>query len=262
MPTIRYRGDGIDETVTESAIVAQFLAEAHPSHLLPTSGTPAAAGLRARINFFVDTFFGKVNPGMFKIISENDKAAMETKSEELVKLMEKEIEPLLKDANPFFGGSKDLTLAEVSIQFPQYLAIIGVLTGLLRSKQFPLFCDTTTSATTSSFQRHWQKDSISCQTSRTGPRPRDPIPALRLPGRMRRRDDSRCKGGCISTRHLNESLSWIGRRTGEESKTLSPVNVDASVRDIEMKHDDLRIRTSVLEDRSGVYCTVYHNHKQ
>lgn len=32
---------------------------------------------------------------------------------ELLAAVEKEIEPLLKDAAPFFGGSKDLTLAEV-----------------------------------------------------------------------------------------------------------------------------------------------------
>lgn len=30
-----------------------------------------------------------------------------------VKAIEKEIEPLLKDANPFFGGSNEMTLAEV-----------------------------------------------------------------------------------------------------------------------------------------------------
>lgn len=33
--------------------------------------------------------------------------------QELVTAVEKEIEPLLKDAAPFFGGSKVLTLAEV-----------------------------------------------------------------------------------------------------------------------------------------------------
>ena len=37
----------------------------------------------------------------------------EIKAKEYIALIEKEIEPLLANANPFFGGSKDLTFAEV-----------------------------------------------------------------------------------------------------------------------------------------------------
>ncbi|EHL02918.1 putative Glutathione S-transferase GST-6.0 [Glarea lozoyensis 74030] len=70
-----------DEVLTESAIVSQFLVDAHPSHLEKTSSEPGAA---------------------------------KTLGDAIVK----EIEPLLKDAGPFFGGSERLTLAEVDILLP------------------------------------------------------------------------------------------------------------------------------------------------
>lgn len=37
----------------------------------------------------------------------------ESKAKEWVEVWAKEMEPLLKGADPFFGGSKELTLAEV-----------------------------------------------------------------------------------------------------------------------------------------------------
>lgn len=39
VPTIDYNG----EIIAESAIVAQFIADAHPSHLTPQSGSPEGA---------------------------------------------------------------------------------------------------------------------------------------------------------------------------------------------------------------------------
>ncbi|KAF2493219.1 thioredoxin-like protein, partial [Lophium mytilinum] len=113
VPSIKYSNGAIkDEIITESGIVSQFLADAHPSHLLPASNTPEGALKRARINFFVDTWFSKIGSFQFKILLEES----EEKKEELVKeflgLVEKEIEPLLKDAAPFFGGSEKVTLAE------------------------------------------------------------------------------------------------------------------------------------------------------
>jgi glutathione S-transferase len=42
--------------------------------------------------------------------SEDEKAKL---SQEFVDVVAKEIEPLLKDAKPFFGGSQKVTLAEV-----------------------------------------------------------------------------------------------------------------------------------------------------
>ena len=40
------------------------------------------------------------------------------KGEEMVKVVEKEIEPLLQDAAPFFGGSQQMTMAEVNLSTP------------------------------------------------------------------------------------------------------------------------------------------------
>lgn len=123
VPSLSYNG----EIITESAIVSQFLADAHPSHLLKVSNEEGGALQRARIGFFVDTYFTKVNGLWFGIL----KASAEEKEAEITKFTDaivKEIEPLLKDANPFFGGAEKLTLAEVLtgsfilrvIDLPQY----------------------------------------------------------------------------------------------------------------------------------------------
>lgn len=108
VPAINFNG----EIITESGVVSTFLADAYPSHLLPASGSPEAALTRARINFFVDTWFSKAGSHFYKILmldSDEEKAKL---SKELVDVVGKEIEPLLKDAKPFFGGSGKVTLAE------------------------------------------------------------------------------------------------------------------------------------------------------
>lgn len=97
---------------TRSGIVAKFLADAHPSHLLPPSNAPGGALKRARIDFFVDAYFSKVN-GQFWPLQSAEGADAEAKAEKLVDALVKEVEPLLKDAAPFFGGSDRFTLAEV-----------------------------------------------------------------------------------------------------------------------------------------------------
>ncbi|KAJ4861242.1 glycosyl hydrolases family 18 domain-containing protein [Trichoderma breve] len=109
VPSLSYNG----QIITESAIVAQFLADAYPSHLVPNGGTPEAALTRARINFFVDTFFSKVNSLYHKALFAKTDEEAEEAAAEFVKQLEKEVEPLLSDAAPYFGGSKTLTLAEV-----------------------------------------------------------------------------------------------------------------------------------------------------
>ena len=48
------------------------------------------------------------------MVSENSAEVREAKSGELVRVTEKEIEPLLEGAKPFFGGKEEMTLAEVS----------------------------------------------------------------------------------------------------------------------------------------------------
>jgi len=114
VPTIKYsNGDVHDEIITESAVVSQFLADAHPSHLVPVSNDgPSAALARARINFFVDTWFSKAGSYWFQIMRQDVAEEKEALVQQFLAVVEKEIEPLLKDASPFFGGSEKLSLAE------------------------------------------------------------------------------------------------------------------------------------------------------
>lgn len=54
-----------------------------------------------------------------------------TNADELVKGIVKEIEPLLKGAGPFFGGSAKLTLAEVSLyHFLFYFFAVSIFSPL------------------------------------------------------------------------------------------------------------------------------------
>ena len=77
VPAIKFN----DQIITESGVVARFLADAYPSHLVPNTGSADAALKRARINFFVDTWFDKVGSYWLQIIRADD----ETKKAELVK---------------------------------------------------------------------------------------------------------------------------------------------------------------------------------
>jgi glutathione S-transferase len=109
VPTIDYDG----HVITESGIISQFLVDAHPSHLLPASNSPDGALRRARINFFVDSYFSKANPLYFKTVFAKTDEEAAGFQQEFVNIVVKEVEPSLQDAAPFFGGSSDLTLAEV-----------------------------------------------------------------------------------------------------------------------------------------------------
>ncbi|KAK4979596.1 hypothetical protein LTR66_001967 [Elasticomyces elasticus] len=116
VPTIMYSVPGVfdEEIITESAIVAQFLCDSFPSHLLPASKeSPSAALTRARIAFFCHTWAEKISPSQFAVMRAESAEEKETKVKATIALIEKEIEPLLANADPFFGGSKDLTFAEV-----------------------------------------------------------------------------------------------------------------------------------------------------
>jgi glutathione S-transferase len=69
----------------------------------------------------VDTYFTKANTFYFKAFSAKTVEEAEGFAAEFVKGIVKEIEPLLEDARPFFGGSEKLTLAEVShSRLPKY----------------------------------------------------------------------------------------------------------------------------------------------
>ena len=110
VPALSYN----DTILTESGVISQFLVDAHPSHLEKTSSEEGGAVQRARINFFVDTYFTKVNGLLFGILRATGEEK-ERVAGEFVDAIVKEIEPLLKDAKPFFGGASRLTLAEVSV---------------------------------------------------------------------------------------------------------------------------------------------------
>lgn len=110
VPSLDFNG----EIITESGIVSQFLADAYPSHLLPPSNTPEGALRRARVAFFVDAFHTKFHGRLQQIIFAKSGADADAALEAAVAGLVKEVEPLLADAKPFFGGSEKLTLAEVS----------------------------------------------------------------------------------------------------------------------------------------------------
>jgi glutathione S-transferase len=55
---------------------------------------------------------------MFSIFRASSEEKKQAKAQEWVTAVEKEIEPLLVDADPFFGGSKELTIAEACSSYP------------------------------------------------------------------------------------------------------------------------------------------------
>jgi glutathione S-transferase len=109
VPTLEFNG----EIITESAIVSTFLADAFPSKLWPASTDPQGPLVRSRINFFIDAYFSKAQSHWAKVLAaksdEEEKAAVAAYLDAVIR----EVEPLLADAAPFFGGSSKLTLAEV-----------------------------------------------------------------------------------------------------------------------------------------------------
>ncbi|KAH6855362.1 thioredoxin-like protein [Chaetomium sp. MPI-CAGE-AT-0009] len=109
VPALSFNG----EIIIESGIVAQFLADAYPSHLIPASNAPGGALRRARVGLFVDAFSSKFNSVLFGFLSAKSQEDRQAIVDKAVAGLVKEVEPLLADASPFFGGSDKLTLAEV-----------------------------------------------------------------------------------------------------------------------------------------------------
>ena len=115
MPSLHVQYGRVDALLTESATISRFLADAFPSHLIPTAGSVESALARARIDFFVDTYEVKIHDhGMGMMRLTND-AEREAHFDTMVYTIKSEIEPMLEDAAPFFAGSKTPTLAEVLI---------------------------------------------------------------------------------------------------------------------------------------------------
>jgi len=109
VPSISYKG----EIFTESAPISWLLADAYPGKLVSTSSDPKGPQQRARIAFFVDTYFTKFQSHLFKLFSAKTDEDQQAVAVAAVDALVKEVEPLLKDASPFFGGSSEITLAEV-----------------------------------------------------------------------------------------------------------------------------------------------------
>ena len=101
--------------VIESAIVCQLIADLYPSHVCPPANTTEGALRRADMSFFTDAYWNKFHIILFKLFECPTKADEEKVIDEAVTSILAEVEPLLKDANPFWGGSEKLTLAEVRV---------------------------------------------------------------------------------------------------------------------------------------------------
>ncbi|OJJ99642.1 hypothetical protein ASPACDRAFT_1888324 [Aspergillus aculeatus ATCC 16872] len=113
VPALSYDGT----IILESAIIAQFLVDAYPSHILPPSNTPEGALKRARTTFFVDTWANKVS-SLYNATLRSSDADRRASSDAFVAAVKKEIEPLIYPAHtagqgPYFEGSEKLTFAEV-----------------------------------------------------------------------------------------------------------------------------------------------------
>lgn len=65
------------------------------------------------MNFFISTWFERANPLLFRLLGAESAEKQHRTVDELVSIVRKEIEPLLEDANPYFGGRKEMTVAEV-----------------------------------------------------------------------------------------------------------------------------------------------------
>ncbi|KAF8477293.1 thioredoxin-like protein [Kalaharituber pfeilii] len=109
IPALKYG----DEILTESAIIAEFLVDAFPNRILPPPTSPENALFRARARFFVETYNSKVQPLFVKYYYTQADDSRPALNQEVYNTIHKEIEPLLKDANPFFGGKDHLTWVEI-----------------------------------------------------------------------------------------------------------------------------------------------------
>jgi len=119
---------GGEHILIESQIIVQFLADIAPGRLAPPSNTPLGAIYRARMNYFIDTWNTKVGSFMFNMFRATTTESKESLSREWVATVKKEIEPLLSDAKPFYGGSNSITLAEVTVA-PFILRIYALAEG-------------------------------------------------------------------------------------------------------------------------------------
>lgn len=102
-----------DQTIVESEIICQFLCDVFPSHLCPPPTSAVGALKRAEMSFFIDAYWTKYHTILFRLFEAPTAADEERVVDDAVDGIKRELEPLLADAAPFWGGSGQLTLAEV-----------------------------------------------------------------------------------------------------------------------------------------------------
>ncbi|MCJ1359337.1 MAG: hypothetical protein MMC33_009338 [Icmadophila ericetorum] len=118
IPTLKISREGItnqtkkDIILTESAVICQFLADAFPQPTFyPASSSPSGPLIRAQTACLLEVMNTRIQPPLtaaFKAPPEEKEAA----TKHFIAVLKAEIEPLLEDCNPFFAGSKTVTLAE------------------------------------------------------------------------------------------------------------------------------------------------------
>jgi glutathione S-transferase len=110
VPSIKFKG----EIFTESGPISWLLADAYPNgKLVLPSDAAGGPQQRARIAFFVDAYFSKFQSHLHKLFAAKTEEESDPIVQTAVDSLVKEVEPLLKDAKPFFGGSEKVGLAEV-----------------------------------------------------------------------------------------------------------------------------------------------------
>lgn len=102
-----------DQVIIESQIVCQFLCDVFQSHLCPPPTSAEGALTRARMSFFIDAYWTKFHTILFRLFESPTSADEERVVDDAIDGIKREVEPLLADAAPFWGGSDRLTLAEV-----------------------------------------------------------------------------------------------------------------------------------------------------
>ncbi|WVF67785.1 hypothetical protein IAT40_002546 [Kwoniella sp. CBS 6097] len=112
VPAIKYNGS----LLTESGIIANFLADAHPG-LLPSSPIE-----RARLNFISDAWGNFALRPFFKIFFAKTEQDAETAAKDFVDIVAKEVEPAIIEAKQesgkkgvWAGGNDNITIAEVFV---------------------------------------------------------------------------------------------------------------------------------------------------
>lgn len=109
VPVLIYNG----QVLIESDIICQFLVDIYPSHLCPLPTCVEGALRRARMSFFIDAYWTKFHTILFRLFEAPTKDDEEKIIGDALEGLVGEVEPLLKDAMPFWGGSQKLTLVEV-----------------------------------------------------------------------------------------------------------------------------------------------------